>query len=673
MVMSPVMGHLYHSLGGMRCNRVICARAGFRILAVRRQELQCIAIPFRLTEFRRLRMINHTRRNFLKAGVAAVGVSALARNQGAKAMHAMGVSEGMSPVLSQFGYGDVELLEGPMRQQFDHNHALFVGLNEDMLLKPFRERAGQAAPGDDMGGWYDNSPEFDPHGTFHGFIPGHSFGQYLSGLSRAYAATGSKETQAKVNRLVRALAPTITTKFYIDYHLPAYTYDKTSCGLIDAHQFAGDDIALQVLNAATDAVLPHLPRKALARSEQYAIPQKDEAYCWDETYTLPENLFLAYQRGAGDRYRELAVRFLEDDLYFGPLAEGENMLPGEHAYSHVNAFSSAMQAYLVLGSEKHLRAAQNGFDFLRTTQSFATGGWGPDELFRKPGSGEVGESLQNTHSSFETPCGAYGHFKIARYLLRVTRDSRYGDSMERVLYNTILGAKPLKEDGTSFYYSDYNNRFANKGYYKDKWPCCSGTFPQITADYGISSYFHDRDGIYVNLYTPSRVSWTCGDGRISLTQRTNYPHDLSSQIVVSAERAVACAIYLRIPAWAGSRAEVTVNGRRLSTDLRPGSFARLDGPWKNGDRIEVQLDAANLLEAVDPQHPDVVALVNGPLALFAVNEIPKSITRPALSKAERISKGSSTWQAQTEAGDLTFKPFAEIQDERYRLYHDLET
>jgi hypothetical protein len=26
-------------------------------------------------------------------------------------------------------------------------------------------------------------------------------------------------------------------------------------------------------------------------------------------------------------------------------------LPGEHAYSHVNAFSSAIQAYLLLGSE----------------------------------------------------------------------------------------------------------------------------------------------------------------------------------------------------------------------------------------------------------------------------------------------------------------------------------
>jgi hypothetical protein len=523
-----------------------------------------------------------------------------------------------------------------------------------------------------MGGWYDNAAEFDPHGTFHGFIPGHSFGQYLSGLARAYAVTGSKPTQAKVQRLVHGLAPTITTKFYVDYHLPAYTYDKTSCGLIDAHQFADDKAALDVLNAATDAVLPHLPRKALSRSEQYALPQKDEAYCWDETYTLPENLFLAYQRGAGNRFRDLAVRFLEDDLYFGPLSEGKNVLPGEHAYSHVNAFSSAMQAYLVLGSEKHLRAAKNGFDFLRSTQSFATGGWGPDESFRKPGSGELGESLTTSHASFETPCGAYGHFKITRYLLRVTRDSRYGDSMERVLYNTVLGSKRLKEDGSSFYYSDYNNQFASKGYHRDNWPCCSGTFPQITADYGISSYFHDNEGVYVNLYTPSRVTWSRGDERIALTQRTSYPYNLSSQIEVSTAKAATFAIYLRIPGWAGEKTTVEVNGRRVSASLNPGSFARIDGPWKNGDRIEIEFQSKTNLEAVDPQHPNLVAPVNGPLALFAVGEIPKKIGRADLLGAGSISSGSSTWQTKTGTGTLTLKPFAVIEDERYRLYHDVE-
>ena len=118
----------------------------------------------------------------------------------------------------------------------------------------------------------------------------------------------------------------------------------------------------------------------------------------------------------------------------------------------MNALCSAFQCYLTTGSEKHLRAARNGFDFVLTTQSFATGGWGPNETFRKPGSGELGESLTKTHASFETPCGAYGHFKISRYLLRSSGDSRYGDSMEKVLYNTILGALPIQEDGYSFYY-----------------------------------------------------------------------------------------------------------------------------------------------------------------------------------------------------------------------------
>ena len=127
-------------------------------------------------------------------------------------------------------------------------------------------------------------------------FPGHSFGQYVSGLARAYAITGSKPTQAKVQRLVRAYAETVepTGKFYVDYRLPGYTFDKTCCGLIDAHEFAGDPIALDVLKRSTDAVLPHLPEKALSRVEQEARPHKSIAFTWDETYTLSENLFLAY-------------------------------------------------------------------------------------------------------------------------------------------------------------------------------------------------------------------------------------------------------------------------------------------------------------------------------------------------------------------------------------------
>jgi uncharacterized protein len=629
--------------------------------------LACIKIEWTSDDGRENQKMKRSRRSFLKLGAAATVVSATRFPRAESTTPETRVAP-----LEQFDYHEIELLDGLMHQQFEANHALFLALDDDMLLKPFRQRAGQPAPGEDMGGWYDNSPEFDPHGTFHGFIPGHSFGQYLSGLSRAYAVTGSASTRDKVRRLVRAFAPTVTTKFYDDYHLPAYTFDKTACGLIDAHQFAGDEMALQVLDAATDAVLPHLPPKAMSRAEQYALPQRDEAYCWDETYTLPENLFLAYHRGAGDRFHDLAVRFLEDDTYFNPLSEGKNVLPGEHAYSHVNALSSAMQAYLTLGSQKHLLAAKNGFAFLRDTQSFATGGWGPDELFRRPGSGEMGESLKGSHFSFETPCGAYGHFKVARYLLRVTRDSRYGDSMERVLFNTILGAKPLKQDGSAFYYSDYNHIFASKGYHRDKWPCCSGTFPQITADYGISSYFRDADGIYVNLYVPSRATWTRGSTRVTLTQRTNYPCEPTTQIELANANSESLTIYLRIPAWVGTKTAVTVNGHRIDVPLLPGSFAAITRTWSNGDRIEIEFDMSTSLEAVDPQHPDVVAPVLGPIALFALGRPASRLRRSALLAVTQIAKGSSTWHVETEGGALMFKPFAAIEDEQYRLYHEVE-
>jgi uncharacterized protein len=611
-----------------------------------------------------------TRRKFLGVAGAAAGAIVVSRNLPAWAT-TKPVSMSVVPPLSVFSYAQVELLDGLFRQQFDNNHSLFLHLDEDALLKPFRHRAGMPAPGPDMGGWYDDADDFSTPDNFHAFIAGHSFGQYLSGLARAYAVTGHKPTQEKVHRLVRGFAQTVDTegKFYVDYRLPAYTYDKTSCGLIDAHEFASDPDALDVQWRSTNAAMPHLPEKALSRAEQRARPHKEVAYTWDETYTLPENLFLAYQRSGDSRYRDLASRFIEKD-YFDPLAAGQNVLPGEHAYSHVNAFSSAMQAYLVLGDEKYLRAAKNGLRMVEE-QSYATGGWGPDEAFVVPGSGGLDSSLNTTHASFETPCGAYGHFKITRYLLRVTRDSHYGDSMERILYNTIAGATPILADGTSFYYSDYNNS-AKKVHHRDKWPCCSGTFPQLTADYGISSYYQASDGIYVNLFLPSRVSWMQNATKCTLTQTTQYPSASTSRFEFALSRPEAFVVYLRIPAWVGAKTRVLVNGRKVENDVVPGQFFPLQRPWKDGDRIEMEFDIPLRLEKIDDQNPKNVALMRGPVALFAVDNIPSRITRKDLMSVSRVAETSDDWSTKTDTGTLTLRPFASIMNESYRLYHRID-
>jgi len=115
-------------------------------------------------------MKNSSRRRFLQLIGAVTGSAFVQRSVSAWGNPAATIA--VTPSLSLFEYAQVQLLDGPLRTQFDHNHDLFFHLDEDALLKPFRQREGMPAPGPDMGGWYDNGTDFNPADNFHSFIPG---------------------------------------------------------------------------------------------------------------------------------------------------------------------------------------------------------------------------------------------------------------------------------------------------------------------------------------------------------------------------------------------------------------------------------------------------------------------------------------------------------------------
>jgi uncharacterized protein len=598
--------------------------------------------------------VNSTRRRLLQwsALSAALPLSARAARPNPEA----------AAPLSQMNYRQMRLAPGPLQSQAQQNHALLLNMDEDALLRPFRVRAGLAAPGHDMGGWYDT----------YAFAPGATFGQWISALSRYYAITGDAPTRAKVHRLVGAYAATIDAegKFYRNNRFPAYIYDKLVGGLTEARALTHDAMAVSVLARTTDVAAPYLPPHAMPHNDN-ALPGEDfTKHAWDESYTLPENQFLAWQLTGDERHRALARRFLYDE-FFQALANGENVLPGKHAYSHVNSLSSAARAYLSLGTPMYLQAAQQGWTMI-DAQSFATGGWGPAEHFIVPGSGALGESLKEETRSFETPCGAYAHFKLTRYLLRITRDSRYGDSMERVLYNTILGALPLEPDGRAFYYSDYT-RTASKGFFSEPWPCCSGTLPMIAADYAISACFTDATGLYVNLYVPGQVSWHQGGALCGLSIQTDYPYAGSIDLTVQLPSPQVFTLYVRIPAWAQG-AVVQVNGRSALTP-QPGTFAAVRREWRSGDRLELELPLPLRLQSVDPEHPDTVALLAGPLVLMRLlQKEPSSapaLTARDLLSAQRTSASARQWRLDAPAQTVELRPFLDISSERYSVYQDV--
>ncbi len=580
-----------------------------------------------------------------------------------------GWAEAMPRPLEEVGYGQVTVRSEPHLAQFRNTQTVLMGLNEESLLKPFREMVGQPAPGESLGGWYEYRPDYDYRKDDAGLAPTATFGQWLSALSRGYGVAGDEAKRGKVLRLNAMYATTIAPEYYERNRFPAYCFDKLVCAQMDAHRLLGDPQAWAVLGATVDTAGPQLPGRAIGREVPWR-PEKDASWHWDESYTIPENLFLVSQMGAGRRYYDMAYQYLSDRDYFDPLARGENVLGGRHAYSYVNALCSAMQAYLVGGSERHLRAAENGFRMLEE-QSFATGGWGPDELLSKPGSGAVYASLRKSHNSFETPCGSYAHMKLTRYLLRVTRDGRYGDSMERVMYNTVLGVKPVEPDGHAFYYADYNLN-AQKVYSEHRWPCCSGTLPQVAADYGINSYLREPGAVWVNLYIPSVLRWDEGGAQMELEQGGDYPLGETVELRVRASVPTKMTLQLRVPAWAKG-AELRVNGRKTPLTVTQG-FAAVERTWRSGDRVELELPMALRLEAVDVEHPETAALLRGPLVLMAErnNGGPGGdvkVRREAALGARQA--GRAEWVAAGEGGEVRFRPFVDLGDTRYSVYVEM--
>ena len=550
-----------------------------------------------------------------------------------------------SGILQPFRYTDVTLTGGPMGTQAEGARDFYLSLSEDNLLNGFRKRAGLPAPGKPMGGWYD--PD--------GFAGAHPFGQYVSALARMYANTGDVRYKEKVVRLVHgfheALAPDgffySSQKVFKEW--PNYLYDKNCIGMRDAYTLTGSEEALTILKKMTDWAVKNLPRRR------------------DEWYTLPENLYNCYALTKDPRYLQMAKEYDYSKEYYDPFANGINAFtPQRHAYSHVNTLASAAKAYEVTGDEKYFKAIDNAWTFLTTTQMYASGGWGADEHFVTPGQGKLAASLDSTGAHFETPCGSYANVNLDRYLLRFTGNPKYGDNMERVLYNGMLATLPMQPDGKTFYYSDYRSG-TKKAYFGAAWPCCSGTYAQITADYPLDIYFHDERGLYVNLFTPSRVQWQQGKQAITVEQTTTYPETDTTTLTVHTKKPMRFALRVRVPAWTAKPAVAKVNNRLMQITATPGTFLTVEQVWRDGDTLQVTFPMALRYEPIAPETPDKQALLYGPLLLVALSDKPVSMEGER-AVIDGVKQPDALPTFRTHDGAITFLPLYKVKDERYTTY-----
>ena len=219
---------------------------------------------------------------------------------------------------------------------------------------------------------------------------------------------------------------------------------------------------------------------------------------------------------------------------------------------------------------------------------------------------------RQTQTSFHTmeTCVGFTWMQLNNKLLQMTGDAHYADNIEKTFYNAILAA--MKEDGSQIlkYTPLEGHRMEGELQCGLHINCCNANGPRAFAMIPSLLYsMHGDSRLSINLYMPSQVKARVGGHDICIEQVTRYPADGHVSLSFHMDQPVQMALALRIPAWSQSTS-IKVNGQ-ATPNVQSGTYLTLNRQWKEGDKVELQLDMRTHLV----QMGQMQALERGPIVL----------------------------------------------------------
>lgn len=282
-----------------------------------------------------------------------------------------------------------------------------------------------------------------------------------------------------------------------------------------------------------------------------------------------------------------------------------------HAVRATYLYSGMADVSTEFGDESLKPALDALWSHLTEKNLYVTGGFGPSAL----NEGLTFDYDLPNETGYAETCAAVALVFWASRMLGLGPDRRYGDVMERALYNGALSG--LSVDGTRFFYE--NPLESRGGHHRWTWhrcPCCPPNIARLVASVGSYMYGEAEDEIAVHLYCESVADLEVAGGKVRIAQDTRYPFEGRIGLAVDPEAPAAFTLSLRLPGWAPG-ARLAVNGEAADIDaLLQDGYVRLKRLWQKGDRVELDLD---MPVATVHAHPRIgadqgrVALMRGPL------------------------------------------------------------
>jgi DUF1680 family protein len=267
-------------------------------------------------------------------------------------------------------------------------------------------------------------------------------------------------------------------------------------------------------------------------------------------------------------------------------------------------------------------------------------------------------------------CGGALWIDFNHRLLQLYPDEeRFAAEIERTLYNVTLANQDVT--GNIRYHT---NLVETKDPAKAIGTCCEVTNTAVLARLPEFLYSIASDGIYVNLYSPSKITWNQGGRKATLSTITQFPEDTKISLKLSVDDPLPMKIRLRIPSWASGQVAVLVNGQNAAAGA-PRSYVTLARTWATGDTIDFNIPIGFRLTRYtgfdrDPDH-ERYGLAYGPLLMSLVGATHLNLVPDNLIANLSPVAGSPLHFAISGYPSLKYVPYIHIQDETFTSFPTL--
>lgn len=509
-----------------------------------------------------------------------------------------------------FDLQDVHLLPSRFRENMERDSVWMVSIATDRLLHSFRTTAGVYAGREGgymtvkkLGGWESLDCE----------LRGHTTGHLLSAYALMYAATGSEVFRLKGDSLVSGLAEvqqahgngylSAFPEELINRNIrgtsvwaPWYTLHKIFSGLIDQYVYAGNRQALDIVKRMGDWAYTKL--KPLSEETRRKMIR-------NEFGGINESFYNLYALIGDERYRWLACFFYHNEV-IDPLKEGRDELGTKHTNTFIPKVLAEARRYELEGNAGSKELSTFFWDTMLRRHTFAPGCSSDKEHYFDPAqfskhiSGYTGET-----------CCTYNMLKLSRHLFCWDASPQVADYYERALYNHILGQQDPQTGMVAYFLPLLSGAHKVYSTPENSFWCCVGSGFESHAKYAESIYYHNGEGLFVNLFIPSVLDWK--EKGMKVRQETRFPASETTVLTLSMAEPVRTTFRLRYPSWSRD-VQVRVNGKRVKVRQQPGSYIAIEREWKDGDRIEATYPMHLTLESA-PNNPHRAALLYGPVVL----------------------------------------------------------